>query len=117
MGVDQFVVEGLAHVLQRDLRVRDTPQGGLASDELRVKAGHTLFDHVPTDVAIVTPRPDNDMVGDRCAADPALVAVEHILVAVTPRASLEVAHVATVVRLGKSECADLLPASHSWKEP
>ena len=116
VGVGQSVLERHAHILERNLRVLDDAERGFARNELRVEAGHPAFDDVATDVAIVATRPDDDVIGERRVANPTLVAIQHVGVAVTPRARFEHAHVGTVVWLGESECADLLQSRHRWEE-
>ena len=51
------------------------------------KPGRALLDQVAADVAVLVARPDDHHVGDRRVADPALAAVEHVLVAVAARAA------------------------------
>jgi hypothetical protein len=115
VGIGQPVLERNAHVLRRDLRVLDNAERGLSRDELWIEARHTAFDNVAANVAIVTARPDDDVISERRVANPAFVAVEHVRVAVTMRAGFEEVHVGAVVRLGEVESANLLEPRHGWE--
>src|SRR6185503_484030 len=79
-----------AHAVEADVGLPDRARGALAGDRRRVVARRVGLDEEALDLAVlVGARPDDDDVGDRAVADPALGAVEDPAVAVATGARLE----------------------------
>jgi hypothetical protein len=77
-----------------------------------VEARRVPLDQEAADLALLVARPHDHDVGDRGVADPALLAAEHVAVAVAPRLGLEQHGVGAVVGLGQRERADRRQVGH-----
>ena len=113
----QPVLHRDAHAVERDVGLPDRAHRALALDRRRLVAGRALLDEEALDLAVgLVAGPHDDDVGDRAVADPALGAVDDVLVAVAARARLQRDGVRAVLGLGQRERADLLDAGHA-REP
>ena len=101
-----FALTRNPHVVQLDVGLPDRAQRSLPGDDGRVVAGRALLDEVAADLAVLAARPEHDDVGDRAVADPALGAVEDVLVAIAHGRGLQQQRVRAVLGLGERESSD-----------
>ena len=109
----QPVLGGDAHPVEAHVGLPDRSRGALAVDHARLIARGVRRDQEALHVAVVVrARPDDHDVRDRGVPDPALGAVDHVVVAVAACPGVERHRVRAVLGFGQREGADRLQARH-----
>src|SRR5437588_533441 len=102
-----------AQVAQADVRLPDRAERALAADHGGLVPGRRRLHEEALDLPVLgVARPEDDDVGDGAVADPALGAVDHVLVPAPLGAGLQGDGVGAVVGLGEGEGAEALGPGH-----